>query len=557
MSWSRVLQSFSFFLVAKMQEMLLEDQTVVKQANTVEDPHYGTSARASDALIEDCESDHRRLRGTTAFFDESRGVTYYYKTNPLLYACPFILGQELCERLAYYGLTPTLKNFVKHVLGVSDSSASAYLGIFQGTMYVTPILSAIISDTYLGGYMTILIFSMIYMLGIVHVLLAAISEISQPWMLHLGLLVLISLGAGGIKSCVNVFGAQQFHPVTQKEKVTSFFTLFYASINVGSLIGGLSCPQVAESVSFFAAYLIPLCSFSLATLVFACGYGRYVKMIPSGSPVVRFAKFLFDALKRRSFKRCRVSQGGNVDDAFVDASIALLKLMPLCALQVPFLVAYNQMTTAYLTQGEKMKRQIFGAEFAAALMQNVDALTVIAFSVFVERLLYPKLRSMDRMPSVLSRFMIGNLFGASSLLSALIVELVVKSEPLGSVPIWWQVPQFACIAIGEIFMISTGYEVAFTYAPPELKTVSSACNLVFFAIAGYLSGALFLICSAWMPDFKATDPQTYEEAHYDYYFTVLGSACLGGCLACFAVRPFFKTMKPYADVTTAVEVAEQ
>jgi solute carrier family 15 (peptide/histidine transporter), member 3/4 len=539
-----LLYCIYFVFFAKMNEMLLDEPETVCPSEEVRYGSVRASVRASDSLLVD-DGGEVQLRGTIAFFDEARGINYYYRTNPLFYACPYILIQEMCERLAYYGLTPTLKNFVKKILDVSDSSASAYLGIFQGTMFVTPIFSAVIADTYLGGYATILVFSAIYMLGLVHVLLATISEISQPWMLHVGLLVLISLGAGGIKSCVNVFGAQQFHPVAQKEKITSFFTLFYASINVGSLIGGLSCPQVAESVSYFAAYLIPLCSFSLASTIFASGYKRYVKMVPAGSPVVKFAKFLFCALRHRSFSSCRVSQGGEIDDSFVAASLALLKLMPLCGLQVPFLVAYNQMTTAFLTQGEKMKREVFGVSFAAALMQNVDAITVIIASLVVERLLYEKLRSLDRMPSVLSRFIIGNLFGAASLISAFFVELVVKSQEIETVSIWWQVPQFAFIAIGEIFMISTGYEVAFTYAPSELKTVSSACNLIFFAVAGYLSAALFLICADWMPDFKADDPQTYQSAHYDYYFGVLASACFCGCLACLAIRPFFKTMKPY------------
>ncbi|CUG58924.1 proton-dependent oligopeptide transporter, putative [Bodo saltans] len=524
--------------------MLLEETATVE-----EDANYGatvrpSSARASDALlVDDCSE--VQLRGTTAFFDEARGVTYYYRTNPLTYACPYILVQEMCERLAYYGLTPTLKNFVKSILDVSDSSASAYLGIFQGTMFVTPILSAIVADTFLGGYATILVFSSIYLLGLVHVLMATISEISAPWMLHVGLLVLISLGAGGIKSCVNVFGAQQFHPVAHKEKITSFFTLFYASINVGSLIGGLSCPQVAESVSYFAAYLIPLCSFSLAMAIFASPMFamHFYQGRPSGQQSKRFKEKNRDAVasKKRTAQSVPPLQllskqlRSNRDDFdYGDTPEVQGKEQ-----------RYNQMTTAYLTQGEKMERTIFGFNFAAALMQNVDAITVIVASLVVERLLYTKLRSIDKMPSILSRFIIGNLFGAASLLSAFFVELVVKSEAIETVSIWWQVPQFAFIAIGEIFMISTGYEVAFTYAPSELKTVSSACNLIFFAIAGYLSAALFLICADWMRlKFRSLGVWMFlrvmliMKRHNPRRTNPPTEACL-------AIRPFFKKMKPY------------
>ncbi|EER16394.1 hypothetical protein Pmar_PMAR023152, partial [Perkinsus marinus ATCC 50983] len=58
---------------------------------------------------------------------------------------------------------------------------------------------------------------------------------------------------------------------------------------------------------------------------------------------------------------------------------------------------------------------------------------------------------------------------------------------------WWQVPQFWVIAAGEIFLTSTSYEVAFTYSPSHLKAVSSAINLLFFAIANFIAGAIFQV----------------------------------------------------------------
>ena len=47
---------------------------------------------------------------------------------------------------------------------------------------------------------------------------------------------MIALGTGGIKPCVSAFGGNQFGP-NQKHYLDSFFSVFYASINLGSLIG--------------------------------------------------------------------------------------------------------------------------------------------------------------------------------------------------------------------------------------------------------------------------------------------------------------------------------
>jgi dipeptide/tripeptide permease len=358
-------------------------------------------------------------------------------------------------------------------------------------------------------------------------------------MVYVSLFGLIVIGAGGIKSCVNVLGAQQFHPTLQKEAITRFFTYFYASINVGSIVGGLAVPQVADSVSYAIAYLIPLSFFIVASAVFFFGRNRYVRMKPQGSPVVAFAKVVFFAM-RNSFDDARESHGGPFEDALVDDCLALLRLLPVLSVVMPLLMAYNQMTTAFLTQGEKMNSSVFGLHFAPALMQTLDPVAVVIATVLLDSMLFTYLRRINRMPQVMTRFAIGNFIGGLALMCAFFVELAVKAqdEP-NTLSIWWQVPQFSLIAVAEIFTISTSYEVAFTLAPTALKTVASACNLIYFAISGIVAGLLFVIFEGWMPDFDENDHATYKDAHYDYYFLVLVAVCLVGVVASFLLRPYF------------------
>eukprot|EP00760_Papus_ankaliazontas_P021619 PhM_4_TR18714/c0_g1_i8/m.62323/K14206/SLC15A1, PEPT1; solute carrier family 15 (oligopeptide transporter), member 1 len=238
---------------------------------------------------EDQKNNNDKLTWTTP-----TGETYTYHPKPMTYSCLFILIQEMCERLAYYGLQPTLKLFLQRTLpGFTDAKASAYLGNFNGIMYLTPMFSAALADTFLGCFRTILYFSFVYMAGLALLVLASIDTMSEPWMVHVGLLVLVTIGSGGIKSCVNVLGGQQFHPEEQKSMISSFFTQFYGVINIGALIGMLTVPQVAYDVNYFVAYLIPLGSFVIATLVFLMGTNRYIVMKPRGSPVVTTARVLY------------------------------------------------------------------------------------------------------------------------------------------------------------------------------------------------------------------------------------------------------------------------
>ncbi|KAF4670123.1 hypothetical protein FOL47_002185 [Perkinsus chesapeaki] len=475
------------------------------------------------------------------------GNEYNYYKNPMKEAVSFVLLQELCERLAFYGLTPNLQTFLKEYLGYNDSSANSYISSFNSILYVTPLISAVISDTLLGLYYTIVVFSFVYMAGLALLTVSSVKSISQPWMVHVSLLFLIASGAGGIKSCVNVMGAQQFHPEHHKELITRFYTYFYAAINLGSIVGGIVTPILLEEAGFTASFAFPLAFFILATTLFILGnlMGRYVKPKPQGSAVLEILKVVVYSVKKCSLEKNKVSHGGKFEDSFIDDAKAVFMLLPMFTLIIPFCMAYNNMTTAFLTQAKKMDRNTFGWNMPPAMIQNVDPIAVVLSSFIVDTLLFPALRKHDRMPEPLVRFCIGSAFGAVALACALVVEYQIMSREIFSVSVWWQVPQFWMIALGEIFLMSTSYEVAFTYSPSSLKAVASAFNLCFFAIASALSAVLFSLCQSWLPDFDPAQPtvESYKNAHYDYYYYFLIGLCSVGSLGSLLALPYFKKVK--------------
>lgn len=64
-------------------------------------------------------------------------------------------------------------------------------------------------------------------------------------------LVLIALGSGGIKPCVAAFGGDQFKLPEQVKQMATFFSLFYFSINAGSLISTTVTPILRQDVKCF------------------------------------------------------------------------------------------------------------------------------------------------------------------------------------------------------------------------------------------------------------------------------------------------------------------
>jgi len=75
-------------------------------------------------------------------------------------------------------------------------------------------------------------------------------------------LLLVALGTGGIKPCVSAFGGDQFILPQQERQLALFFSLFYFSINTGSLISTLLTPVIRDTECFgdecfSLAFLIP------------------------------------------------------------------------------------------------------------------------------------------------------------------------------------------------------------------------------------------------------------------------------------------------------------
>lgn len=225
------------------------------------------------------------------------------RRSTLLTVCPFILGNEFCERLAYYGLSTNLVIYLTRVMGQDNGMAAMQVNLFEGTCYLTPLLGAWLADSLWGRYKTIIVFSVIYLLGMVLLALSAwtpLGLVPDPDLYPTGLqnaalftsLYIVALGTGGIKPNVSAFGADQFDetdPQDRKEK-TSFFNWFYFFVNIGSLLAVTCIVYIQENVSWAVGFAVPAACMALAIFVFTAGSSQYTHMPPTESPISRVFK---------------------------------------------------------------------------------------------------------------------------------------------------------------------------------------------------------------------------------------------------------------------------
>ena len=105
-------------------------------------------------------------------------------------------------------------------------------------------------------------------------------------------LLLIAIGTGGIKPCVAAFGGDQFKLPEQARQLQTFFSVFYFSINAGSLISTFITPIFRQDIQCFGddtcyalAFGVPALLMLVATAILVVGDKTvgYTHKAPQGS----------------------------------------------------------------------------------------------------------------------------------------------------------------------------------------------------------------------------------------------------------------------------------
>ncbi len=110
--------------------------------------------------------------------------------------------------------------------------------IFVALAYTMPLLGGLAADWFFGKYRVILYISMVYCVG--HLYLALFENNLSGFTFGL---VLIAIGAGGIKSCVSANVGDQFDESNQ-HLMSKVYGWFYFSINAGSVVSAILIPLI-------------------------------------------------------------------------------------------------------------------------------------------------------------------------------------------------------------------------------------------------------------------------------------------------------------------------
>ncbi|XP_044461264.1 protein NRT1/ PTR FAMILY 6.1-like [Mangifera indica] len=275
------------------------------------------------------ESDDRRMAlgrgytgGTTPVNVHGKPIPDLSKTGGWI-AALFIFGNEMAERMAYFGLSVNMVAFMFYVMHKPFSSSSNAVNNFLGISQASSVLGGFLADAYLGRYWTIAIFTTIYLMGLTGITLCATINIFMPnqkqcdqialllgncepaksWqMIYLyTALYITGFGAAGIRPCVSSFGADQFDERSEdyKTHLDRFFNFFYLSVTIGAIVAFTLVVYIQMKHGWGSAFGSLAIAMGISNMLFFLGTPLYRHRLPGGSPLTRVAQVLVAAFRKR------------------------------------------------------------------------------------------------------------------------------------------------------------------------------------------------------------------------------------------------------------------
>ncbi|XP_043674367.1 peptide transporter family 1-like isoform X1 [Vespula pensylvanica] len=356
----------------------------------------------------------------------------------------FIISNEFCERFSFYGMRTVLTLYLRNVLNYTDNTSTVIYHIFTMFVFFFPLFGAILADSILGKYRTIFYVSIIYTVGQLLLALSAVPPLGlPPREFALVGLFLIAIGSGGIKPCVSAFGGDQFVLPQQEQQLSTFFSVFYFSINSGSLISSFLTPILRSDVTCFGdktcyslSFLIPAILMSISIVIFVLGKPLYKIVDLKGNIVVDVTKCIYYAIKKKIQSKEKVDHwldhssdkyGQKLVEDIKDSLQVLKMFLPLPI----FWALFDQQGSRWTIQATRMDGKVGNFLIQSDQMQVFNPLLVVIFIPIFETCIYPIFSKIHLLNTPLKKLTVGGVLAALSFVISAIVELQLeKTYPI-------------------------------------------------------------------------------------------------------------------------------
>ncbi|MEC8461267.1 MAG: MFS transporter [Pseudomonadota bacterium] len=361
-----------------------------------------------------------------------------------------ILISELSERYSFYGMKAILVVFMTTYLRneqgildtMSEPEALMYHNLFHFLVYSTPIVGAILSDAYCGKYRSIIFFSIVCCLG--HLALSLDET-------RLGLIygmVLIGIGAGGMKPCLNAYVGDQFTKDNQ-HLMSKTYVYFYQSVNIGALLSSLLCPLILAYYRPSIAFAVPGIIMLFSTFIFIKGSKYYIHKQATKGILKLCHRFYY---KKTPFKI----------------------ILPIFIYSTIIGLLMAESASSWVMQAQKLNPYVFGYLWLPSQTGAFNSIACIAGAPLLDLIIFPFLSPQKEL-SKQKKIMIGFIFSSCSVLIILCLQWALEYGYKPSIA--WHILPHSFLAISELCVLVTAINYTYIVSDKHLKTIYSALFL--------------------------------------------------------------------------------
>ncbi|KAJ5292132.1 hypothetical protein N7478_001383 [Penicillium angulare] len=466
---------------------------------------------------------------------------------------PFVVWIALvvsgAERFIFYAATTPWQNYAQYgadnvsipgALGLGESIASNVSSVFYAFSFLMSFVFAVLSDALLGRYKT-LSFDFVGCLVLFVTSLPSITAYSAKLAGFILAIFLIGLGTGGIKATITPFigkfelfefeyekiikisksetnklviKGDQYLDEAPKLIITKsgeravtdrtltmqyiynvfywYYALYFEKFTSIATLSLIASTYLEKQVGYWAAFLLPLCSFSVIAPLLLLWNKKLVKLPPQGSVIPRTAKVILYSARDRfrldsakpAYQAERYHKEVDWDDLFVDEIKRGLSACRIMACFIPYHLCNNQSVNNLITQAGEMR--LDGVPNDA--IKAINPIVCVFLGPIIQKMLYPRLRKAGIPFGPIARMTWAFITMSATMAFAAGVQKLIYSKgpcydhPLacsasdnGSIPnalsVWVQIPIFVLLGTAEILGFTTLAEYSYSEAPKNMRTL--------------------------------------------------------------------------------------
>ncbi|MBP9722166.1 MAG: MFS transporter [Gammaproteobacteria bacterium] len=482
---------------------------------------------------------------------------------------------ELWERFAYYGVQILLVFFIADYLHLSRIETIELNGAFIALVYASPIFGGYLADRVLGVKRTLIMGASLLALG--YIFLAAFAVLPPEYfsdpkyylVAFYWALGCIAIGNGCFKPNPTSLLSKVYSP--NDPRIDAGYTIFYMSINIGSLFSMILTPIIQAKFGYAPAFLLCACGIIGGLAYFVT---KLEKFKQAGSPadfkplqissvlivstiivcLTIFAAFLLAHLFYAKLLIFTTVIGVVAMFAYFaygstqeESNKILAILILLIWTAIFFSMQFQMFGVLNMFIDQHVDRNFMGYIIPAGNYAALNGFWVAVLGPCVAKFyMYYEHRGMPL--TIPFRFSLGLLISSIGFYFLSFSGIFTATGMISS---WWIIISYFIISLGEILISALGFALICKLAPPKYTSVFMGACLLATAVGGWLSGVI----GHWVEiPTGATDLPFMLAAYNSAFFKVANMSMVSGIVAVFLI-PFLVRLTGEKKIKSSYQLA--